>query len=1430
VIPRPTIVRAGGLSLLAACSSFAGAQVVINEVHYAPEPKTAKLEFIELLNSGPAAVDLGGWRVSGGVDCTFPAGTVLGAGKYLLVCQDLGALTAAWYPPLSQETAVVYDYSTATGSPTPGTAMAGQDRWILPGGGSELTVRSDVELPGISGNRGYSSATAADATRCNDAAFSYAIPAGATTLRFSLTGRIKNSATASLGPGCDANGNQRISTADATGEYGFEFGFTNNTWFIRQAAQGPQTSSANLGFNASGRVWYMELRVDPAANGGDGAGSLFVRQLGDTSNNPVADTLKPVANLQNIPLGLSRMSANGGHSNPAAWNGLVTRIGAGHLDAITVAHASLQAPPETPLMFQMNGALSNEGETLNLRNASDTVVDTVGYRAEFPWPVSAAGGGPSMQLIHPDLDNDLGGSWRAALPTPAAQNAVHAGNAPPQVRQVAHFPQVPAASQPIVVSAKATDPHGVAQMKLFYQIVAPGDYLPAFLPHPHATLLATPNAPLAANPAFEDPANWTEVVMRDNGGGGDLLAGDDIFTASIPGQLNRALVRYRVRATDLLGSAVQVPYADDPSLNFACFVYNGVPDWRAATRSVHPEGAGHVYPSSLLNSLPVHTLITRNADLLHCYAYSSLGNSGWQIPKSNTEARSAFNWEAAFVSDGIVYDHIRYRLRQSNDRYSGNGKRSMRFRFNDGHHYQALDENGEKLPAKWRKLNTAKMSRFGGATEYGLREVINSRLWKLFGVEVPAYWHAHFRVIDGPDEAPAGTNGQHLGDFHGLALFYEDFAGAFLENRGLAKGNVYKWKDGVTNPADLQQYQAREAVADYSDFTTIHTQLRPERDEAWLRSHVDWNQWYRYHAICEAIRHYDFGVTSGHWKNRGWYFQPAPGSPRGLLRHIPHDHDATWYVGYHDGLTVGIGVDFAKQAIFGANGTTEKYAFTVEYRNVLRECRDLLWQPETVHDMIDRTVAGIAAFTLADRDRWLSAPAAAGYESGMPAIETLPPGLKSFAFVADTVNGSTLVGGRAAYLDQLAHDPAIPATPVISYAGSPGYPVNGVVLESSAYQANSAASFAAIQWRLGEVTDPASPAHDPAALPVYEITPAWDSGELSPAQLQAEVPLFNLRSGHSYRARVRHRDSAGRWSHWSAPLAFTATSADLGFYQSSVVVSEFMYHPAGANENLEYVELLNISRHEVDLTPLRFTKGIDFDFAGSDVTTLAPGGRVLVVKNRAAFEAAHGSGHPIAGETPDNLSNGGERLKLSYGAGDGIVDFIYDDLPPWPLAADGGGPSLVLADPLSAPDHGIAANWRVSTTPGGTPGSTDAPVFTGDPAADLDGDGIPALLEFALGGSDSHSGDRDRLPRLEWWTSGGLSFPALAFSRPHGIEGIYYILQTSGDLFTWSDHDPVNHAAGPPPAGGEVPQLYRSPAAGATPRQFLRLKVEPASP
>ncbi|MCB1095706.1 MAG: lamin tail domain-containing protein [Verrucomicrobiae bacterium] len=62
------------------------------------------------------------------------------------------------------------------------------------------------------------------------------------------------------------------------------------------------------------------------------------------------------------------------------------------------------------------GSLSNGGEKLSLEDASGKIVDVVDYQSGYPWPSRAAGGGSSMELINPSLDNDLAGSWRSSQP------------------------------------------------------------------------------------------------------------------------------------------------------------------------------------------------------------------------------------------------------------------------------------------------------------------------------------------------------------------------------------------------------------------------------------------------------------------------------------------------------------------------------------------------------------------------------------------------------------------------------------------------------------------------------------------------------------------------------------------------------------------------------------------------------------------------------------------------------------------------------------------------------------------------------------------------------------------------------------------------------------------------------------------------------
>ncbi|MDG2124546.1 MAG: lamin tail domain-containing protein, partial [Verrucomicrobiales bacterium] len=389
------------------------------------------------------------------------------------------------------------------------------------------------------------------------------------------------------------------------------------------------------------------------------------------------------------------------------------------------------------------GKLRNDGEVVRLRDRSWNVLDSVDYAEGFPWPTVGSEVGvplasPSIQLINPLLDTGLGGSWRSGRPTPGAANVVVADNAAPQIRKVGHVPEQPGAGVPALVSAKVTDPHGVAAVMVEYQVVAPGSYEPGYLAKSSTELANNPNGPLAPNPAYTDPANWTVLAMVDDGTGGDLEIGDGVFSAMLPGQVSRALVRYRIVVEDELGESVRVPYADDPGLNFAYFCYDGVPDYVARRRSVL--GVPHTYPAEVMNSVPVYHLLTNDADFAQCVGYSS----GDRISSGNYDARSAYNWTGTFVYNGKVYDHIGYRLRQRNARYSGGGKRSFKFRFNRGHHIQLHDMDGDAYPTKWRSLATHKLRGSRGNSTWGIEQAANHEVWNMMGVPAPFTHWTHF--------------------------------------------------------------------------------------------------------------------------------------------------------------------------------------------------------------------------------------------------------------------------------------------------------------------------------------------------------------------------------------------------------------------------------------------------------------------------------------------------------------------------------------------------------------------------------------------------------------------------------------------------------------------------------------------------------------
>lgn len=175
-----------------------------------------------------------------------------------------------------------------------------------------------------------------------------------------------------------------------------------------------------------------------------------------------------------------------------------------------------------------------------------------------------------------------------------------------------------------------------------------------------------------------------------------------------------------------------------------------------------------------------------------------------------------------------------------------------------------------------------------------------------------------------------------------------------------------------------------------------------------------------------------------------------------------------------------------------------------------------------------------------------------------------------------------------------------------------------------------------------------------------------------------------------------------------------------------VVINEIMYHPEGAGD--EFLELHNPTAAAVPLHSaalgrgwriggIRNDQGTDsFEFGPG--VSIPAGGYVLVVGIEPDFfRALHAvpASVPIVGPFGGGIANEGERLRLSRPIAGGpiaeggaevehvLVDMVrYDEEAPWPVAADGRGPSLerILADSYG----NDPMNWDASTRNGGTPG------------------------------------------------------------------------------------------------------------------------------
>ena len=298
---------------------------------------------------------------------------------------------------------------------------------------------------------------------------------------------------------------------------------------------------------------------------------------------------------------------------------------------------------------------------------------------------------------------------------------------------------------------------------------------------------------------------------------------------------------------------------------------------------------------------------------------------------------------------------------------------------------------------------------------------------------------------------------------------------------------------------------------------------------------------------------------------------------------------------------------------------------------------------------------------------------------------------------------------------------------------------------------------------------------------------------------------------------------------------------------ANIVVSEFSYNPSlipatpGYNDpnDFEYIELLNISANTVDFTDCEFKAGVTFHFNNASIRQLAPGARLIIAENAAALTARHGPGLPIAGEFELNtgLSNGGERITLT--AADGttaIRTFEYKDSGAWPIAADGGGFSLVLIAPFSSPNHDQAENWRTSALGNnGTPGGNDNTAAyatwktTNSIAADggdEDGDGYKNILEYILGTNPNAPTTPATSAAIAPLTVNAIPGTYFTFTFTHApaTDDVTWRVEMSPDLTTWSaapaDTQRVSMVVN---VDGSITETWRSGAPVTGVKHFARI-------
>ncbi len=146
--------------------------------------------------------------------------------------------------------------------------------------------------------------------------------------------------------------------------------------------------------------------------------------------------------------------------------------------------------------------------------------------------------------------------------------------------------------------------------------------------------------------------------------------------------------------------------------------------------------------------------------------------------------------------------------------------------------------------------------------------------------------------------------------------------------------------------------------------------------------------------------------------------------------------------------------------------------------------------------------------------------------------------------------------------------------------------------------------------------------------------------------------------------------------------------------KAQIVITEINYNTPGAVDSLDFIEIYNNSGAPVNITGWKFKKAISHTIGS---LTLNAGQYHVFCYDSIAFERAFGFS---ANQWRNSaLGNSSDSVFLENASGTLMDYVVYKDIAPWPILADGEGPSLALCD--ANLDNSIGSNWTYGATPTG---------------------------------------------------------------------------------------------------------------------------------